>query len=221
YNAHGEIIANTNWWLEQPLAGYTGQYHDPETGYIYLRARHYDPVTGQFTTQDPLVAITEEPYGYVGGNPANRTDPTGLCVMGLPCPDAALEVLGYVLGADQALLDLRDLLPVLRRDLGNFDYGRCGAGVVNMTKGLVKVEQGFFAPIVPEPSGLSKALAGYLLVSGGLNLLRGYRQMQNCDRPLTAEERTLQSNLKRLLFGVLPDLVGDKWEAIISVGGFP
>ena len=78
YNAHGEITANTNWWLEQPLNGYTGQYHDPETGYIYLRARHYDPTTGQFTTQDPLVAITEEPYGYVGGNPANRVDPTGL-----------------------------------------------------------------------------------------------------------------------------------------------
>jgi RHS repeat-associated protein len=79
YNAHGEIIANTNWWLEQPLAGYTGQYHDPETGYIYLRARHYDPTTGQFTTQDPLVAMTEEPYGYVGGNPMNRFDPSGLC----------------------------------------------------------------------------------------------------------------------------------------------
>jgi RHS repeat-associated protein len=78
YNAHGEITANTNWWLEQPLAGYTGQYHDPETGYIYLRARHYDPTTGQFTTVDPLVAITEEPYGYVGGNPANRWDPSGL-----------------------------------------------------------------------------------------------------------------------------------------------
>jgi len=79
YNAHGEITANTNWWLEQPLNGYTGQYHDPETGYIYLRARHYDPTTGQFTTVDPLVAITEEPYGYTEGNPANRSDPTGLC----------------------------------------------------------------------------------------------------------------------------------------------
>jgi RHS repeat-associated protein len=77
YNAHGEITANTNWWLEQPLAGYTGQYHDPETGHIYLRARHYDPTTGQFTSVDPLVTVTEEPYGYVGGNPANWQDPSG------------------------------------------------------------------------------------------------------------------------------------------------
>ncbi len=79
YNAHGEITANTNWWLqEQPLLGYNSQYHDPETGYIYLRARHYDPTTSQFTTVDPLVAVTEEPYGYAGGDPANHWDPWGL-----------------------------------------------------------------------------------------------------------------------------------------------
>jgi RHS repeat-associated protein len=78
YDAHGQITANTNpWILQQPLLGYTGQYHDTETGYIYLRARHYDPTTGQFTSVDPLVSITEEPYGYTGGNPANRADPTG------------------------------------------------------------------------------------------------------------------------------------------------
>jgi RHS repeat-associated protein len=80
YDAHGTITANTNpWILQQPLLGYTGQYHDTETGYIYLRARHYDPTTGQFTSIDPIVAITEEPYGYVAGNPANGSDPTGLC----------------------------------------------------------------------------------------------------------------------------------------------
>jgi RHS repeat-associated protein len=85
YDAHGQITANTNpWILQQPLLGYTGQYHDTETGYIYLRARHYDPATGQFTSVDPLVAITEEPYGYVGGNPVNRTDPSGLCGYGDP-----------------------------------------------------------------------------------------------------------------------------------------
>ncbi len=39
---------------------------------------YYDPTTANFTSLDPLVAVTEEPYGYVGGNPANRTDPSGL-----------------------------------------------------------------------------------------------------------------------------------------------
>ncbi len=79
YNAYGKIKTNTIGWLqEQPLLGYNSQYHDPETGYIYLRARHYDPATGQFTSLDPLVAVTDQPYGYVSGDPANHADPTGL-----------------------------------------------------------------------------------------------------------------------------------------------
>ena len=84
YNAYGKRKTNTIGWLqEQPLLGYNSQYHDPETGYIYLRARHYDPTTSQFTTVDPLVAVTEEPYGYVDGNPSNWSDPTGLwCPLG-------------------------------------------------------------------------------------------------------------------------------------------
>jgi RHS repeat-associated protein len=91
YDAHGRVTANTNpWILQQPMAGYTGQYHDTETGDIYLRARHYDPVTGQFTSQDPLVGITEEPYGYVGGNPANRTDPSGL--FPIPGTDYCIDI---------------------------------------------------------------------------------------------------------------------------------
>lgn len=58
--------------------GYTGQYTDPETGLIYLRARYYDPVTGQFLNRDPIEAITREPYAYAGNNPINNIDPSGL-----------------------------------------------------------------------------------------------------------------------------------------------
>jgi uncharacterized protein RhaS with RHS repeats len=45
----------------------------------YLRARCYDPTTGQFLTVDPAVAKTRSPYAYVAGNPLNHTDHTGLC----------------------------------------------------------------------------------------------------------------------------------------------
>jgi RHS repeat-associated protein len=66
-----------------PILGYAGEYTDTETGYIYLRARYYDPASGQFLTRDPLFAMTGEPYGYTGGNPTNATDPTGLfCIAG-------------------------------------------------------------------------------------------------------------------------------------------
>ncbi|MEO8898591.1 MAG: RHS repeat-associated core domain-containing protein [Candidatus Dormibacter sp.] len=50
-----------------------------EGGEYYLRARYYDPATAQFLSRDPAVVITRSPYGYVGGNPLNGTDPGGEC----------------------------------------------------------------------------------------------------------------------------------------------
>jgi hypothetical protein len=44
-----------------------------------MRARTYDPSTAQFLTRDPWVALTGEPYSYVGDNPLTFSDPTGRC----------------------------------------------------------------------------------------------------------------------------------------------
>jgi RHS repeat-associated protein len=63
---------------DMALACDVGEYTDAETGFTYLRARYYDPATGQFISRDPIEALTHEPYGYVGGNPLNATDPLGL-----------------------------------------------------------------------------------------------------------------------------------------------
>jgi RHS repeat-associated protein len=59
--------------------GYDAQYTSTDTGLIYMRARTYDPATAQFLTRDPWVAITGEPYSYVGDNPLTFADPTGRC----------------------------------------------------------------------------------------------------------------------------------------------
>jgi RHS repeat-associated protein len=58
---------------------YAGQYTDPNSGMVYLRARWYDPTTGQFLSVDPLAADTGATYNYAGDNPTDETDPTGLC----------------------------------------------------------------------------------------------------------------------------------------------
>jgi RHS repeat-associated protein len=58
--------------------GYAGQYTDTETGLQWLRARYYDPATGQFLTVDPLTAATGARYAYAGGNPITGADPSGL-----------------------------------------------------------------------------------------------------------------------------------------------
>ncbi len=75
YDAYG---TPTNTTGTQSHLGYTGQYTDTETGYQYLRARYYDPTTGQFLTVDPLVASTGERHGYAASQPTNFVDPSGL-----------------------------------------------------------------------------------------------------------------------------------------------
>ena len=57
---------------------FAGEYQDSESGLYYLRARYYDPTTSQFLTADPAVDFTMSPYAYVGGDPLNATDPTGM-----------------------------------------------------------------------------------------------------------------------------------------------
>ena len=44
-----------------------------------MRARTYDPATGQFLTVDPIYALTRAPYNYTNDNPLNYVDQTGLC----------------------------------------------------------------------------------------------------------------------------------------------
>lgn len=58
---------------------YGSGYTDPETGFIYLTHRYYDPATAQFLTTDPLLNLTRSAYGYVDTDPLNALDPAGLC----------------------------------------------------------------------------------------------------------------------------------------------
>jgi RHS repeat-associated protein len=60
--------------------GFAGGYTDPD-GLIFLIHRYYDPQTGQFTSLDPQVDTTLQPYAYTSGNPVSQIDPTGM----VPC----------------------------------------------------------------------------------------------------------------------------------------
>ena len=65
--------------------GYAGQYAGgPGTpsGFTNMRARWYAAGTGTFTTVDPALAATNQPYGYAGGDPVNGSDPSGLFCWG-------------------------------------------------------------------------------------------------------------------------------------------
>jgi len=84
--------------------GYAGEYADP-TGYVYLRARYYDPASAQFLSVDPLVDSTGNPYGYTDGNPLQYTDPFGL----ISWDDVGNAVSGYGQWAEGSALGLLDM----------------------------------------------------------------------------------------------------------------
>jgi RHS repeat-associated protein len=76
YSPYGGLEGTTG-SAATPL-GFAGQYTDSDTGMQYLRARWYDPQTGQFLTRDPLEGITRRPYAYGEDNPLANVDRTGL-----------------------------------------------------------------------------------------------------------------------------------------------
>ncbi|HWY89935.1 MAG TPA: DUF6531 domain-containing protein [Solirubrobacteraceae bacterium] len=77
YDAYGNLTGKTG-TATTPL-GYDGQYTNTDTGLIYLRARSYDPATGQFLSVDPKVEQTGVVYTYAQDNPLAGGDPTGAC----------------------------------------------------------------------------------------------------------------------------------------------
>ena len=61
------------------FGGQWGEYTDPETGYLCLTHRYYDPRTGRFLTRDPIdYGGGINLYGYAGNNPVTGRDPSGL-----------------------------------------------------------------------------------------------------------------------------------------------
>ncbi len=108
FNSSAGLTTSTNYTpfgsptsaLPTGAGGYAGGITDPgaPTGFTYLINRYYDPATGVFTTPDPLLDITGQPYAYANNNPTNETDPTGAC------PSCVGGLLGAVFGAGGNLL---------------------------------------------------------------------------------------------------------------------
>jgi RHS repeat-associated protein len=114
---------------------FTGYFRDSETGLDYADQRYESPGTGRFLTADPIFAVSRRDpgswnrYAYVGGDPINRTDSSGLvsdgggdgsglsstdlCIITSTYVDASIRTPcatggpSFVLAAAQLLLDAR------------------------------------------------------------------------------------------------------------------
>lgn len=75
YSAFGETNQSTG--LQNPFQ-YAGRENDG-TGLYQNRARYYAPELGRFLSEDPIgLGGGTNQYAYVGNNPINTTDPSGL-----------------------------------------------------------------------------------------------------------------------------------------------
>ena len=135
YDVFGAIRSQTggdsNYWL------FTGEQHDADSDLYYLRTRYYDSETGRFLGEDPLRLGNR--YSYVGNNPANYVDPSGLIVHGsFPKPPCISFVCGILGGGGRGqpgnlTADLGAVLTHIDSNpLGTLGY----LGVVNLVAGL-------------------------------------------------------------------------------------
>jgi RHS repeat-associated protein len=86
-----------------PSIGYAGSYSPPGgTGLDDMRARDYNPSTGAFTTVDPMLAVTGQPYAYASNVPTYYTDPSGR-IVGID--NLVAGVIGAIVGGGGALLN--------------------------------------------------------------------------------------------------------------------
>ena len=90
-----ELLQAANGWdLDTLPFGFAGGMFDEATGLVRFGARDYDPMTGRWTSKDPIrfEGAQTNLYVYVGGDPVNVGDPSGLspnCDACLVCTAAA------------------------------------------------------------------------------------------------------------------------------------
>jgi RHS repeat-associated protein len=78
YDSFGRVVLDTNPGF-QPF-GFAGGLYDPATGLVRFDARDYDAVVGRWTAKDPIGFAGGDAnlYRYVGNDPVNLADPSGL-----------------------------------------------------------------------------------------------------------------------------------------------
>jgi len=132
--------------------GFTGRYHDAETGLVYFRNRMYSSTLGRFLRRDPL--------GYVDGNNLyssyfipNHVDPYGLKK---PCKSVeyCAEIVGKIISNGKKFLS----------DLHRYDPISDGQGgfPIPGVPGRLTKPRGHFQELMERKTGLKNDISKYI-----------------------------------------------------------
>jgi RHS repeat-associated protein len=145
--------------------GYTGHVNDPESGFVYMQARYYDPAVGRFLSTDSVAptagnSYTFNRYDYASDNPNVNVDPTGryACKNGdsdADCPkiDAYVTTLNSLLKTTNQNSSEFETLSAISAYLGTKDDGNG----VTLTSGTL--DPGVPGLASPDGKGLTLDLA--------------------------------------------------------------
>ena len=146
------------------IFGYTGQALDRTTGLYDYWHRWYDPTPGRFPSEDPAAADANL-YRYVGNNPLNATDPSGLCGYGSDSgyrgagiladpwysPSVTAAPLSGLSGYDQVARTWADMSTAEQSD-AVVDYlrGQSNAAAPTAGPGMMNSEEAFHAGYISQ-----------------------------------------------------------------------
>ncbi len=165
YDEWGKVVYDSNPGF-QPF-GFAGGIYDAETGLVRFGARDYDANIGRWTAKDPILFEGGQAnlYVYVGNDPVNHMDPSGLYWEyhtdsgllyyvddGYQYSHIATGYSGYQDGANNANMDSLQ------------SYGPIPEGTYTIEQG---VNSSTFGPVTmrltPDPSNDMKGRGGFLI----------------------------------------------------------
>jgi RHS repeat-associated protein len=135
FTAFGELLEHEG--TDENAYLFAGEPLDPNSGFYYNRARWMDPSVGRFSSSDILSGVEFTPatlhkYLYANGDPANKSDPSGLIAslsLGITSVIRGLTIAAIITGGLLALAFLQRGLnqlggvDTLVLDFTNLDFG--------------------------------------------------------------------------------------------------